>query len=1407
MRHTFIITVLLLVFGTQVLFAVSCINGFRLYWDNPSWYTIPPEAGLYYNTATQTYEFTKDITLCSGQSITLQADSGPVKIDGKGYALIGNDQCNDGRGIFINGATGTVISNLAVQGFFRSIQINNGVNNIIQDSTLQQACYVAIEMRGNSASGNIIRRNNLQNNAPTQWGGLGVDSDVQPGSNNRIYYNNFINNKESNIAGANLIVDDGTCAGNYFDDNTGSPDPNNRRLANPWPDGYDRNSNGIADCVDGITQIYGCSVINSPGIYVLNNAIFGQPNRVASWLDTCIVIRSSNVFFDCGGYGITSYLGGYGAPNPGATAGIAFDGSINNIKVMNCPISGYYYGVMTLHSYNDTIVNSTAYNSTYGFFVDYSRDIVFVNDTARNNQIGFYMSNNSRNTIATNSIAHSNSQSGFYAWTSPNNTLTGNTAYNNSQAGFSLQSGSNNVVRGNAAYNNSQPGFVFLNSSNNTIENNAAYDNADIGFDIVHLSSNNSLTNNTAYNNSRGFYFYNNSASNTLVNNTAYNNANSGFEFMESSGNSTLINNTAYENSINGFYILISPDNDLEGNTANNNGYAGFNLYITSNNDIINNTASGNGYYGFALAYWSSNNVIEENTASNSRYGFSLTHSTYSNALADNIAHDNSIFGFVLYNDSNWNTLTNNLAYNVYDPTGDINYSSGFNIDHNSNSNFLIGNTAYNCSNGFYLKDNSVGNQFYGSSVAYGNSRAGFLINSSNNTILGGSEIHGNPGFGLQIINSSGTQVVNWNHYYNDSMSDISVNNSESTSENQVGISGLLISNPAGDWEQTFLSLNDSAAPGDAYLINWTAVPYPIPPGFDSFFGKMLNVSVTAGAPSIDSISFGWAEWELDPEWSPYNEAKLVLLKYNGAWSLANYTPDTDANILSQYGLASFSQFGIFEDVAPPEVTIENPVQDARYNTRSVDLNYSVFNDLNLDSCWFELDGNSIQGDTSGPSYKIIRITNTTYPPSTIGSINSADAKCQLEFGSDYKALIGDQGVRDNTLPGWVLTADTEYRKPDGNTIVGSTDSNGCFAFPLNNPVYSDGWAGVWTGLNSSCQAPGSDCDGWTAEPPVKGISGAASSIDEGLLVANPGDPTWCYYPFHIYCVSQTPIPLPNCNNFTMTGLSDGQHNITVYANDHAGNTNSSTVIFTVDLSRTTITSLEVSVSSTCDGNTVTVTADGREIGGVRLTIGDSVYRTDSSGTAKFNGCGNTVTIHASKDGYAASDSTETLIACAECAVPVQPPTPPTPPTPPGCRAPACCGSDNDCADTYRCAREAGAATGRCVEITGCGLVANHALTPWECGGAGCPSCAAGSSCTNHVCVKANVTQPPLVKPPVTEQPPITRAVSDNTLPILIILLLLIAAIVLYLKRKRGKKSDEAAPKKAKVVKPKDSEE
>lgn len=192
-----------------------------------------------------TYEFTRDVELCAGKFLALRSH---VTLDGKGYSLRGND-ARDGRGIFLNGVSGTTVKNLTVEGFFRNYQIWRSSNNLLEDSTLQGAIYAAIGIGPDSATNNVIRRNQIRDNVDASgWTGFGI---AGSGTANHIYYNTFSNNHQSNISSgvaARNTVDDGRCAGNYFDDDVGSPDPHGFRLISPWPRDADLNADGVADC-------------------------------------------------------------------------------------------------------------------------------------------------------------------------------------------------------------------------------------------------------------------------------------------------------------------------------------------------------------------------------------------------------------------------------------------------------------------------------------------------------------------------------------------------------------------------------------------------------------------------------------------------------------------------------------------------------------------------------------------------------------------------------------------------------------------------------------------------------------------------------------------------------------------------------------------------------------------------------------------------------------------------------------------------------------------------------------------------------------------------------------------------------------------------------------------------------
>ncbi|RLG14879.1 MAG: hypothetical protein DRN66_00750, partial [Candidatus Nanohalarchaeota archaeon] len=71
----------------------------------------------------------------------------------------------------------------------------------------------------------------------------------------------------------------------------------------------------------------------------------------------------------------------------------------------------------------------------------------------------------------------------------------------------------------------------------------------------------------------------------------------------------------------------------------------------------------------------------------------------------------------------------------------------------------------------------------------------------------------------------------------------------------------------------------------------------------------------------------------------------------------------------------------------------------------------------------------------------------------------------------------------------------------------------------------------------------------------------ATTSVDLNYTATDLNNISWCGYSLD----GNNNITLTDCNNITLTNLTEGQHNITVYTNDTAGNTNSTSIIFTVD--------------------------------------------------------------------------------------------------------------------------------------------------------------------------------------------------------------------------------------------------
>jgi hypothetical protein len=110
--------------------------------------------------------------------------------------------------------------------------------------------------------------------------------------------------------------------------------------------------------------------------------------------------------------------------------------------------------------------------------------------------------------------------------------------------------------------------------------------------------------------------------------------------------------------------------------------------------------------------------------------------------------------------------------------------------------------------------------------------------------------------------------------------------------------------------------------------------------------------------------------------------------------------------------------------------------------------------------------------------------------------LTGLDARCNSngnrpDTSLTYKALISKVGVRiactasscsgatgtEQSLD-WVLLPNTEYRRENGTSIIGTTNANAIFDFPLTTALHAT--SGPWTGLFGDWTVA-DNCNGWTS--------------------------------------------------------------------------------------------------------------------------------------------------------------------------------------------------------------------------------------------------------------------------------------------------------------------------------------
>lgn len=163
-----------------------------------------------------------------------------------------------------------------------------------------------------------------------------------------------------------------------------------------------------------------------------------------------------------------------------------------------------------------------------------------------------------------------------------------------------------------------------------------------------------------------------------------------------------------------------------------------------------------------------------------------------------------------------------------------------------------------------------------------------------------------------------------------------------------------------------------------------------------------------------------------------------------------------------------------------------------------------------------------------------IFVSQTTYSGDLVNSGYAtegqlaADAICNQDANKPsgdtvYQALLGTvrggATVRGAPSTAWPLKASTTYYRSDGTTIVGTTDADSIFNFPLTNAPVAASTVSVWTGLSSSWIS-GNNCGtGWDSDS--NGASGGVGDPTAVNSTSISNGTAACGNTLAFYCVEQ----------------------------------------------------------------------------------------------------------------------------------------------------------------------------------------------------------------------------------------------------------------------------------------------
>lgn len=174
---------------------------------------------------------------------------------------------------------------------------------------------------------------------------------------------------------------------------------------------------------------------------------------------------------------------------------------------------------------------------------------------------------------------------------------------------------------------------------------------------------------------------------------------------------------------------------------------------------------------------------------------------------------------------------------------------------------------------------------------------------------------------------------------------------------------------------------------------------------------------------------------------------------------------------------------------------------------------------FSLISCGDDNNSQSSSGGGGSTSFKKIYLTSFSSPTGDVG-ISSFDNACN----AGYKALVGGASrhpdIASSGSVDWVLAANTEYRRNDGVTVIGTTNASAVFTYPLTNSIGASAGK-YYTGISADWSvSDATNCQDWgsMADDRIYGnaLSTSSDAISEGMHNCGTTGPA-----AYVVCVEQ----------------------------------------------------------------------------------------------------------------------------------------------------------------------------------------------------------------------------------------------------------------------------------------------